>query len=78
VDFHDSHVPRIEKGHGFNYEMTSVPLSDEGVAKYDAVMVLTDHTEIDYARVVEHSRLVIDTRNVTRNMTQHREKIVKA
>ena len=44
--------------------MTSVPL--DNLSKYDAVMILADHTGIDWAKVVTQAPLVVDTRNATR------------
>jgi len=40
--------------------------------------VVTDHSSIDYSWVVKHAPLVIDTRNVTKNMKRWRKRIVKA
>ena len=76
VVYHDPYIPKIEKGHGFNYEMSSTPL--ENVGAYDVVVILTDHTEIDYPTLVANAQLVVDTRNATQKVTRHREKIVKA
>jgi len=56
----------------------SVPLSDEALASADAVVVATDHSAVDYARVVERAPLVVDTRNACRAVRVGREKIVKA
>jgi UDP-N-acetyl-D-glucosamine dehydrogenase len=78
VDYHDPHVPHIEPGHGLTEAMRSVPLTPEAVAKYDAVMILTDHTRVDYAAVVANAQLVIDTRNATKKVTRNRDRIVKA
>jgi UDP-N-acetyl-D-glucosamine dehydrogenase len=78
VDYHDPYVPRLVPSHGFAHEMDSVPLSKEMLPSYDAVLILTDHSELDYAAVVEHGQIVIDTRNATRNVLNAREKIVKA
>ena len=58
--------------------MSSTPLVMSSLQDYDAVLILTDHSEIDYGAVVQHSRLIVDTRNATRKVTRHREKIVKA
>ena len=77
VEYYDPFIPRLEKGHGFNYDMSSVNLSDEKLASYDAVMILTDHSAVDYNKLVETSQLVIDTRNACKNV-QKREKIIKA
>jgi len=49
----------------------------QNLAKYDAVLIATDHSVYDYAAIVRHARLVIDTRNATRNIAEHREKIVR-
>jgi UDP-N-acetyl-D-glucosamine dehydrogenase len=78
VEYHDPFVPRIEPGHGIAREMASVPLELDALNAYDAVLILTDHSNVDYAAVVGAARLVIDTRNATRKVTRGREKIVKA
>jgi UDP-N-acetyl-D-glucosamine dehydrogenase len=78
VHYHDAYVPEVKKGHGFEYDMRSMPLSVATLPEYDAVVILTNHSQVDYAQVVASARLVVDTRNATRNVTAHREKIVKA
>jgi UDP-N-acetyl-D-glucosamine dehydrogenase len=77
VEFHDPYVHELHAEHGFKYEMKSVPLTDENVANADAVMILTDHSNIDYAKLVENAKVVVDTRNACKNIVK-REKIVKA
>ena len=32
--------------------------------KYDAVYILTDHSNVDYKLILKNSKLIIDTRNV--------------
>jgi UDP-N-acetyl-D-glucosamine dehydrogenase len=78
VEYHDPFVPRIEPGHGVAKPMTSTPLEMATLGAYDAVLILTDHSSIDYGAVVNAARLVIDTRNATRKVVRGREKIVKA
>ncbi len=58
--------------------MKSVELSAETLGSFDAVIIATDHDCIDYQALVSASKLVIDTRNATKAVTEHREKIVKA
>jgi len=61
----------------YNYEkMKSVPLNAQTLASYDAVVIATDHSSYDYATIVDHAKLVVDTRNATRRVLRHREKIV--
>ena len=45
---------------------------------WDAVVIATNHSSYDYQYIVDHARLVIDTRNATKDVTRGREKIVKA
>ena len=58
--------------------MMSVPLTPATLRKYDAVLISTDHTAYDYAEIVKHAQLVIDTRNATSNVRGGKRKIVKA
>jgi len=53
-------------------------LTDADLESADATVLLTDHDAFDYERIVRRSQLVIDTRNATKNVKAHREKIVLA
>jgi UDP-N-acetyl-D-glucosamine dehydrogenase len=59
VSYHDPHVPRFEE-HGLS--LSSVPLDP---AAYDAVVIVTAHSGIDYSKLVEDAQLVVDFRNAT-------------
>jgi UDP-N-acetyl-D-glucosamine dehydrogenase len=77
VEYHDPFCPRITQMRhkpAYLLEMESVDL-DPGLARADAVVIVTDHDCIDYAKVVCGAKLVIDTRNATRNVLMGREKI---
>jgi len=58
--------------------LESVPLTPEVLRGTDAVLIVTDHTSVDYPAVVRHAALVVDSRNATRDVSEGREKIVKA
>jgi len=67
VVYHDPHVPSFrEDGH----ERHSVELSDTMISSADAVVIVTDHSGIDYQRVVTLARVVVDTRNATAGLTR--------
>ncbi len=72
VVYHDPYVPVFRLP---DLEMESEPLTEQLVAGADLVIITTDHSNIDYAWVVEHARHVFDTRNATRAVRHHREKI---
>jgi UDP-N-acetyl-D-glucosamine dehydrogenase len=59
VSYHDPHVAEFSE-HGVT--MTSVPLEPAG---YDCVVIVTDHSSIDYGHLVDEARLVVDLRNAT-------------
>ena len=65
VSYHDPYVPEMVLEHG---SMASVPLSDDTLRMADCVVVLTDHSSFDIQHIVANSRLVVDTRNVTRGL----------
>jgi UDP-N-acetyl-D-glucosamine dehydrogenase len=64
VTYHDPHVATCEIGHGTGDHMKSVPF--ENLGGYDACVIVTDHRAVDYKRLVNEAKLVLDTRNVTK------------
>ncbi|HKW35785.1 MAG TPA: nucleotide sugar dehydrogenase [Candidatus Acidoferrum sp.] len=77
LDYNDPYFPQLHKMRHYNYEhMKSVPLNPQTLASYDAVVIATDHSSYDYIAIVDSAKLVIDTRNATRRVMRHREKIV--
>jgi UDP-N-acetyl-D-glucosamine dehydrogenase len=74
VVYHDPHVPSLriggheEDGHSVtegSEVLHSAAYSAGLLADADCVVVITDHTSYDWAHVVEHSRVIVDTRHVT-------------
>jgi len=77
VDYNDPHIPHLYKMRHYDYsDKRSVELTPQNLAGYDCVVVATDHSAYDFAAIVASARLVVDTRNATRRVTAHREKIV--
>ena len=79
LSYNDPHVPQLPKmRHHDVPAMSSVPLDARFLASQDCVLIATDHSAYDYEFIVKHSKLVVDTRNATKNMREGREKIRKA
>src|SRR5258708_5520724 len=77
LDYNDPYFPQLHKMRHYNYEnMKSVPLSPQTLGSYDAVVVATDHSSYDYSAIVDAAKLVVDTRNATRRVMRHRDRIV--
>ena len=71
VAYHDPHVPTLLSD---GIDMSSVPLEP---ALYDAVVVATAHSAIDYAQLVADAQLVVDLRNATGRAGVASEKVWK-
>jgi UDP-N-acetyl-D-glucosamine dehydrogenase len=80
VAFHDPHIAEIPptRKHGSLVGRRSTPLDGVMLAAQDAVLIVTDHDIIDWATVVTHARLIVDTRNATRAVGAGHEHIVMA
>jgi len=78
VDYNDPYCPRTHKMREYNLQMTSKKLSAGMLKSYDAVLISTDHSDYDYQFIVDNAKLVIDTRNATKNIKRGRKKIIKA
>lgn len=80
LDYHDPFIPVMGRTREYPElaGLKSVDLTPESIAKYDVILIATDHSQIDYIDLVKHARFVVDTRNATKNVTEGREKIFKA
>ncbi|MGW8267250.1 MAG: UDP binding domain-containing protein, partial [Longimicrobiales bacterium] len=65
VSYHDPYVPRLEED-GRAWE--SVPLTDEVLGGMDGAVIVTNHAEVDYGKVLALTPMVVDTRNATRDL----------
>lgn len=72
VSYHDPHVPELLVE---DRAYKSEDLTDERLASADLVVIITDHAEVDTARVVARAQRVFDTRNATRGLSEGREKV---
>jgi UDP-N-acetyl-D-glucosamine dehydrogenase len=79
LSYNDPHIPVLPKMRNFAVpSLASRDLSAEFLSSQDCVLIVTDHSTYDWEFVVRHARLVVDTRNATRNVKIGREKIYKA
>jgi len=66
VSYNDPYFPKVGRGRKYDLQMTCAPL--ENLGQYDCVLIVTDHSDYDYDRIVRESRLVVDTRKATRGI----------
>ena len=73
VVYHDPYVSKFrEDGH----EHSSIALSDDELTRADAVVIVTDHSNVDYQRVVHLAKVVVDSRNATARLAKGKGRIV--
>ena len=78
VDYHDPHCPAFPEMRKHDIEMASVDLDEATVQSADCVLIVTDHSAVDYNLVGEAASLVVDTRNAMATVTDPVARIVKA
>ena len=66
VSYHDPYFPFIGKGRKYDLQMKRTEL--ERLGQYDCIVIVTDHSDYDYAKIVGEAQLVVDTRNATKGI----------
>ena len=73
VRYNDPFFATVGRGRHYDLNMKNTPL--ENLGQYDAVVIVTDHSDYDYQRIVNESQLVVDSRNATKGIKS--DKIVR-
>ncbi len=63
VDYNDDYTQSIPKVRKYDFKKHSVKLTAKVVAKYDLVLLSTDHSYYDYGMILKHGKIIVDTRN---------------
>jgi len=66
VEYNDPYFPSVGRGRKYALNMTCTPL--DRIPEFDCVVVVTDHSQYDFADIVSKARLVVDTRNATKGI----------
>jgi len=66
VEYNDPFFATVGRGRKFALNLTNTPL--ERIPEFDCVVIVTDHSQYDYAHIVAQARLVVDTRNATKGI----------
>jgi UDP-N-acetyl-D-glucosamine dehydrogenase len=75
VAYSDPNVPEFPKMREHHFDLVSEALTAENIASFDAVVLLTDHSDFDYELILQNAQLIVDTRGKYRQMNS---KVVKA
>jgi UDP-N-acetyl-D-glucosamine dehydrogenase len=74
LSYNDPLVPSLRLGRSI---LKSIEASPEEIAKHDCVIILTDHSAYDFRKIVGAAKLVVDTRNSTRDLHEFKDRVIK-
>lgn len=74
LSYNDPFVPQLRLGGSM---LNSVEVSTTEIGNHDCVVILTDHSVYDMPAIVGAAKLVIDTRNSTKNLHAYKDRIIK-
>jgi UDP-N-acetyl-D-glucosamine dehydrogenase len=74
LSYNDPMVPSLRLGRS---TLKSIEASPAIIAEHDCVIILTDHSAYDIRAIVEAAKLVIDTRNATKDLHAFKDRIIK-
>ena len=66
VSYNDPYFPFVGRGRKYDLQMKCAPLDNLG--QYDCVLIVTDHSDYDYKKIVNEAKLVVDSRNATKGI----------
>lgn len=78
INYHDPHVPSFPPMRRHDIRLSSVPLTEKTLREQDCVLVVTDHTAVDYGLVGRSARLIVDSRNAMAGVNGVTARVVKA
>lgn len=79
VSYNDPHIEALPAMRNFDVpSLESQPLTTEYLSGLDCVLIATDHSAYDWGMIVDAAKIVVDTRNATRDVARGRDKIYKA
>ena len=79
VSYNDPHIEQLPPMRHYDVpRLASEPLTPEYLASQDCILIATDHSVYDWDLIVRYARLVVDTRNATRDVSAGRDKIYHA
>ncbi len=78
LNYYDPYIPELKRTRKYNFDLKSVALEKTRDDHYDAALILTDHSIVDYKMVLKKAKVVIDTRNALKIKGLKKGKIYKA
>jgi UDP-N-acetyl-D-glucosamine dehydrogenase len=66
VSYNDPYFAYVGRGRHYDLQMHNTPL--DNIGEFDCVVIITDHSDYDYAKIAREAKLVVDTRNAMKGI----------
>ncbi|HLJ09649.1 MAG TPA: UDP binding domain-containing protein, partial [Planctomycetaceae bacterium] len=76
LSYHDPHIPHMPRMRKHDIKLSSQPLTPQYLAAQDCVLIVTDHTAVDWGLVHKQARLIVDPRNALAKVQGSREHVI--
>jgi UDP-N-acetyl-D-glucosamine dehydrogenase len=76
LSYHDPHIPNMPRMRKHDIRLSSQPLTAEYLAEQDCVLIVADHTAVDWSLVLKSSRLIVDPRNALGKIAGNHEHVI--
>jgi UDP-N-acetyl-D-glucosamine dehydrogenase len=78
VHYNDPHIPVLKPMRKYTFNLKSADLTAETISSMDCLLLATDHSAYDYQFILDHAKLIVDTRNAFNGLPGKAEKVVQA
>lgn len=78
VSYHDPHIARFPDMRKYQFDLASAPLDQAHIDAADCVLIVTNHSDLDYALLAARAKLIVDTRDAMARVAPGQARVVKA
>ena len=71
INYHDPYVERVGT-------LKNLDLTKNTIEEQDAIVIITDHTNVDYISLGKYAKLIVDTRNIMATVKNPRARVIRA
>jgi len=75
IQYSDPHIPVFPTMRKYSFDLSSVNLTSKNIAKYDLLLLVTNHDNFDYSMIQKHAKVIVDTRGV---YSEYYKNVIKA
>jgi len=78
INYYDPYIPKLPATRKYKFDLRSIDVEKVKENYYDAAMIITDHSDVDYKNIAKKAKVIIDTRNAMKIKGLKKGKVFKA